>query len=250
MKFILKRIGAYLIDIILVSLVATMLSSNTYINKDYKKYEETYAEYTNKYDAYNKYYTKLENYYDDNKLTKKEYDKLLELNEEYTSSLEEYYDDKKINEEEYNKILENLNTDYSNIETNYSYKLLKYSIIPTIVSLMCILLYFVVIQFYFNGQTLGKKIMKIRVISNNDKDLSILNFLIRSLIVNEVLINILNIIFLIVLSKNNYIVYNQIIYVITYILEMVIMFTIVFDKNNRGLHDYISNTKVIEDKKE
>ena len=55
---------------------------------------------------------------------------------------------------------------------------------------------------------------------------------------------------LIVLSKSNYITYNQIIYVVTYILEMVIMFMIVFDKNNRGLHDYISNTKVIEDKKE
>ena len=53
-----------------------------------------------------------------------------------------------------------------------------------------------------------------------------------------------------VLSKSNFIEYNKIIYVITYILEMFILFTIVFNKDNRGLHDYISNTKVIEDKKE
>ena len=45
MKFVLKRIGAYLIDIIIVSLVAALLTSNTYINKDYKKYTETYDKY-------------------------------------------------------------------------------------------------------------------------------------------------------------------------------------------------------------
>jgi uncharacterized RDD family membrane protein YckC len=135
-------------------------------------------------------------------------------------------------------------------EIEYSYKLLKYSIIPTIVNLMCIMLYFIVMQFYFGGQTLGKKILKLKVVSNNNKKLSIVNFLIRSLVVNELIINILNVICLFVLSKGNYLTYNKIIYVVTYILEMAILFTIVFDKNNRGLHDYISNTKVIELNKE
>ena len=143
-----------------------------------------------------------------------------------------------------------MNNEYYDIEINYSYKLSKNSIITTIISLMCILFYFVVFQFYLNGQTLGKKIMKLRVISNNNKDLNILNYLVRSLIVNEVFINIVSVVCLAFLSKNNYLTYNNIIYVITYILEMVILFLIVFDKNNRGLHDYISNTKVVEDKRE
>lgn len=246
MKIVLKRIGAYLIDIILVSLLATLLSSNNYINKDYDKYTKTYDEYNDKYSEYNKFYTKLEEYYEDSKISEKEYNKLLKYDEEYTKELKELYENKKIGKKEYNSIIENLNDNYSKIEIDYSYKLLKYSIIPTIINIMCILLYFVVIQFYFNGQTLGKKLMKLRVVKNNKKDLTILNYLFRSLIVNELFINILNIICLIILSKNNYIVYNQIIYVITYILEMTIIFTIVFDKKNRGLHDYISNTKVIE----
>ena len=42
MKFVLKRIGAYLIDIILVSLVATLISSNNYINKDYEDFMNNY----------------------------------------------------------------------------------------------------------------------------------------------------------------------------------------------------------------
>ena len=80
--------------------------------------------------------------------------------------------------------------------------------------------------------------------------LNILNYLIRSLIVNEVFINLVSLLCLIILSKNSYIALSKIIYVITYILEMTILFMIVFDKNNRGLHDYISNTKVVGDKKE
>lgn len=250
MKIVLKRIGAYLIDIILVTLVATLISSNNYINKDYKKYEEIYDKYSESYESYSEYYNGLQDAYEDKEISNKEYDKLLENEEEYIEDLTNYYEDEKIEKEEFEDIIQNVNSNYSKKETNYSYKLLKYSMIPTIVSLMCILLYFVVMQFYFNGKTLGKLIMKLKVISNNDKPLSIFNYLIRSLVVNEVFINILNIIFLLVLSKNNYIFYNQIIYVITYIFEMIIMFTIVFDKHNRGLHDYISNTKVIEDKKE
>lgn len=249
MKIILKRIGAYLIDIILVSLVATLLTSNQYINKDYKKYNDTYEEYNIKYEEYVNYFNKLENYYEDQKISNKEYNKLLEF-DEYTKDLIKYYEDEEIKNKEYETIIENLNTEYSKMEIDYSYKLLKYSIIPTIVNLMCIALYFAVMQFYFGGQTLGKKLMKLKVVSNNKKNLTILNFFIRSLIVNELFINILNIVFLMVLSKNNYLVYNQIIYVITYILEMTIMFTLVFDKHNRGLHDYISNTKVVEAKKE
>ena len=248
MKLIFKRICSYLIDIIIVSLVATLLTSNEYINMDYKRYKKTYDEYNDKMDEYSEFYEKLEKSYKDNKITKKEYEKLLEY--DYVNDLEKLYEDEKIDEEEYNEMVLTLNDNYSQKELDYSYKLLKYSIIPTIVNLMCILLYFVVVQFYFNGQTLGKKIMKLRVVSNNDKTLNIVNFFIRSLIVNEVFINIISVIMLIVLSKNNYIAYNKIIYSITYILEMAILFTIVFDKNNRGLHDYISNTKVIEEKKE
>jgi len=250
MKLVLKRIGAYFIDIILVTLLSTLLSANSYINKDYDAYSKTYEEYNNEYDHYIEFYEKVEKYYDDNKISEEEYNKLIDIESEYDSYLNDYYKDKIISEEEYKTLLKNINKNYSEKETNYNYKLLKYSIIPTIVSLMSILLYFVVFQFYFNGQTLGKKLMKIRVISNNNKDLKIFNFFIRSLIVNEVFINILNLVFLIILSKDSFIEYNKIIYAVTYIIEMTILFTIVFNKDNRGLHDYISNTKVIEDKKE
>lgn len=248
MRITLRRISAYFIDIILVSVIATVLASNPYLNKDYHKYQDNYNEYNSSYSNYNKYKEKIESFYEDFIISNEEYNNLIKF-DEYSNSLIDNYDDEKIEQEEYELIISDINKIYSKKNVDYNYKLLKYSIMPTIVSLMCILLYFVVFQFYFNGQTLGKKIMKLRIISNSDKELNIINYLIRSLIVNEVFINILNIIFLIILSKDNFISYNNFIYVITYCLEMVILFTVLFDKNNRGLHDYISNTKVIEEKK-
>ena len=109
-------------------------------------------------------------------------------------------------------------------------------------------MYFVVIQYYFDGQTLGKKIMKLKVAANN-KPLNILNYLLRSLILNEVLINMLSIFFIIILSKNNFLLYSKISYVITYVIELIIVFMIIFTKDNRGLHDMIANTKVVETNK-
>ena len=216
-KTIFKRLIAYMIDILLVSLLSTFITSNSYINKDYKEY------------------TKVA-------------DKYEEVYEEYVDSIEglkEKLEDEKITQDKYDKKEEKLSSTFDKKSVNYNYKLIKLSTISTTISILVILLYFVVIQYYFNGQTIGKKIMKLRVVSNNDKKLNIFNYLIRSLILNEVLINGLSVVMVLVLSKSNYLIYNEIIYVINYVLEMALIFMVVFDKNNRGIHDYVANTKVI-----
>lgn len=217
MKIVFKRLIAYIIDIVIVSIISTLITSNSYINKDYNKYVNTYDEY--------------QEYSDQYKENVKELDKSL--------------DDEKISEKEYEEKLNKLNNSFDEKSIDYNYKLIKLSIIPTIISILVILLYFVVIQFYMGGKTLGKKIVKLKVVSNNKKNLTIFNYFLRSLILNGVFLNILSAIAVLVLSKNHYLIYNEIIYVINYILEMCIVFMMTFDKNNRGLHDYVANTKVI-----
>jgi len=213
----MKRFVAYAIDILIVSMISSLITSNTLINKDYKKYMDTYEEYENIVDRY----------------------------EEDKENLQDDLEDEKIIQDEYDVKLEKLNDSFNEDNVNYNYKLIKLSLISTIVSMLVILLYFVVIQYYFNGQTLGKKIMKLRVVSKDNKQLNILNYLIRSLILNSVLTNTLSIIMVIVLSKSNYLIYNEIIYVVNYALEMAIIFMMGFTKDNRGLQDYVANTKVI-----
>ena len=217
MKIVIKRIIAYMIDILLVSFVSTLITSNSYINKDFKQYNEVYKEYDVFYEEY----------------------------EENLEELQDLFENEEITQDEYDTKLEKLNTSYSDKNIDYNYKLIKLSIISTIISILVILLYFVVIPYYFSGKTLGKWIMKLRLVSNNNKKLNILNYLIRCLILNSVLINILTIVMVLVLSKGEYLIYNQIVYVINYVIEMAIVFMIIFDKKNRGLHDYIANTKVV-----
>ncbi|MBR6690590.1 MAG: RDD family protein [Bacilli bacterium] len=217
MKIVFKRAVAYMIDMLIVSAISTLIASNAYINKDYKNYINTYEEYDS-------FYEKYENSIED---------------------LQESLEDEEITQDEYDTELEKINNSYNDKNIEYNYKLIKFSIVSTIISILVILIYFVVIQYYFNGKTLGKWIMKLRVVSNNDKKLNILNYLLRSLILNSVLINILTIIFVVTLSKNNYLIANEIIYVVNYVMEIAIVFMMFFDKNNRGLQDYVANTKVI-----
>lgn len=217
MKIVIKRFVAYAIDIFIVSMISSLITSNTLINKDYKKYMDTYEEYEKIVDKY-------------------------EVDKEALNDALEY---EAITDEEYDIKLEKLNDSFDKDNIEYNYRLIKLSIVSTLISMLLILLYFVVIQYYFNGQTIGKKIMKLRVISNSDKKLNILNYLIRSLILNSVFINTLSIVMVLVLSKSNYLIYNEIIYVVNYIVEMAIIFMMGFTKDNRGLQDYVANTKVI-----
>lgn len=217
MKIVIKRFVAYAIDILIVSMISSLITSNTLINKDFKKYMDTYEKYEEIVDKY----------------------------EDDKEALNDALEYEAITQDEYDIKLEELNETFDKDNVNYNYKLIKLSIVSTIVSILVILLYFVVIQYYFNGQTVGKKIMKLRVVSNSSKKLNILNYLIRSLILNSVLINTLSIIMVFALSKNNYLIYNEIIYVVNYIIEMAIIFMMGFNKDNRGLQDYVANTKVI-----
>ena len=217
MKIVIKRFVAYAIDIFIVSMISSLITSNTLINKDFKKYMDTYEKYEEIVDKY----------------------------EDDKEALNDALEYEAITDDEYDIKLEELNETFDKDNVNYNYKLIKLSIVSTIVSILVILLYFVVIQYYFNGQTVGKKIMKLRVVSNSSKKLNILNYLFRSLILNSVLINTLSIIMVFALSKNNYLIYNEIIYVVNYIIEMAIIFMMGFNKDNRGLQDYVANTKVI-----
>ena len=134
MKIVIKRFVAYAIDILIVSMISSLITSNTLINKDFKKYMDTYEKYEEVVDKY----------------------------EDDKEALNDALEYEAITDDEYDIKLEELNETFDKDNVNYNYKLIKLSIVSTIVSILVILLYFVVIQYYFNGQTVGKKIMKLK----------------------------------------------------------------------------------------
>ncbi len=189
----LKRIIAFVIDIVIVSLVVSLLN---YLPIDpYKdKYQEKYKEYT----------------------------ELIQKNTEEGS--QEFKDEI--------------------IEVNY--EVYKYRTYSSIISAGALILYFGVLQLVLDGQTLGKKIMKIRVVSNKDKKLNFWSYLIRIVVLNNIWLSLLNVGAVYVVSGVKFYYVTYVIGMISSLMYMLNLIMIMFRNDNRGLHDMIAGTKVID----
>ena len=97
-----------------------------------------------------------------------------------------------------------------------------------------------------NGQTLGKKIMKLRVVSNNEKKLNFWKYLIRIVILNNIWLSLINIGAVYVVSGVKFYYVTYVISMLSSLIYMLNLIMVMFRKDNRGLHDMVAGTKVIE----
>ena len=156
-----KRLTAYVIDIFIVTIIASLLTFNISYSGNYKKQTDDYV------------------------------------------SLINDYTNQEISDKEFK------------LKTNdLIYEMNKDTLVITIVNVAITTIYFVVVPYFMNGQTLGKKLMKLQIISKNNKEITMNQYLIRSLFINSILMNLLGIIFILFMSKEMYIKSNDI---ITYI---------------------------------
>lgn len=194
--YFFPRLVAYIIDVILVSIICSGIMFFIPENKNYDKYMKEYEKIQTDFMI-------------ENKITAEEY---------FNKSLDVVYD-----------------IDYNNV-------------LPIIIEVVLIILYFVVFQFYNKGQTFGKKLMKLRVISVKDEELTLNQVAYRALIINSILINILMLGSLLFLGRNYYFYANTTLQFIAVIIEFTTLMMILFRKDGRGLHDVIAGTKVIQEK--
>ena len=114
----------------------------------------------------------------------------------------------------------------------------------TICVLVLSILYFIVYQFY-TKQTIGKKIFKIKVEANKG-ELTMNNMLFRGLIINSILFSLLSFIFVIFGNVDTYYVAKMTVNSIYYLILLTSACMIIFNKERRGLHDVICNTRVVK----
>ena len=154
--------------------------------------------------------------------------------------------------EEQNRVLEGYvegtvsMEEYVNQMVDLSYDISRQTVIVSIVTIVISLLYYVVYPCYNNGQTFGKKLMKIRIKKTNDKELSMNDLLIRSMINNSILVNIINVILVLFLSKNIFLSASSLVSSIQYIVLIISLIMIAFTKNAQGLHDKVAKTEVVQ----
>lgn len=166
------------------------------------------------------------------------YDKYIEAYEKYNEILEDYTNEK-ISDKEFNN--------YYN--KNY-YLVSKYSVSYNVVIIAAILLYFGLFQKYNNGQTLGKKLMKIRVINNNGVNkVSLIRFIVRTLSIYYIYIGgiiplIINSILVYIINENSFMNITTIISYLFLLVSIISFIFICIKKDERGIHDILANTKV------
>lgn len=188
-----ERFAAYFIDIMLVSLIISIVGYTLPNNTD--KYQKQLTEITDKY---------LDN----------------------EVSAEEYAN-------EYMEIL------YNNQKSN---------IIESSISVILTIAYFVVFQYMNKGQTLGKKLLKIRVVDKDtNKPTTIVKGLIRSLFTLNIASGVLNILFIYTLNKTSYFLGYGFVGGLEWLFIIITIFFVLYRKDGRGLHDMMTNTTVIKE---
>ena len=105
--------------------------------------------------------------------------------------------------------------------------------------------YFIVFQYMNKGQTLGKKLMKVKVISTKDKKLSINQIAIRALIVDSIAADLLILGSVLFIGKNHYYYVSTGVQMTLAVITIVILAMVLIRKDGRGLHDMLSSTKVV-----
>lgn len=156
-------------------------------------------------------------------------------------------------EKDINIKLDSLNETYLNKEISFndyleeysiiSYEIDKNNIIYTIVNIIFVIIYFIIMPFIFSGQTIGKKIMKIKLVKE-DK-LTITSLVIRNLIINGLGYMLLSLILIHILKPYSYFIITTILSIMQLTLIIIILIGLIKNNNNLILHDRLSKTKVV-----
>lgn len=196
-SLIFKRIGAYLIDLLVITLFSMILTKISFINPRYEEY--------------------------------------VEVSTKYNEMLNDYYE-KKINITEFNSKVSDM-----------SYDMNKSGFVYIIGDIAVIILYFGIYNFASKGKTLGKRIMNLQITSAKDKPLKIYNYLIRCILLNGIIMDIITLI-AICFTRETYFEIYSLGSNFNMMLQIIIFLSIMFSVNGRGLHDLIAGTKVINTK--
>ena len=195
--FVYKRVIAYVIDLLIVTLISGIL---TVVFTDNSSYE-------------------------------KDTERMLDLTQKYTS--------KEINDEEYYKQFDELN-----------YQMTLDSVSVTAITCGVSIIYYVILCYYCHGITLGKYIMKIKIVSSNGKKLNLGNYLLRCLVINMVLSNFINVFLVETLSKTSFLsIYSKVSNGFTLLL-LLSFILVMYREDGRGVEDFMGNTKIVNIKDE
>ena len=130
---------------------------------------------------------------------------------------------------------------------NYGKLFYKYDIIQFITNLLnflYIIILYIIIPGFTEGQTIGKKIMKIRVVNDDDTCVSIINLINRALLVDFLGYLLITLIIINFISGFPYFIIATILGILQFLLVIISGFMILYNKKQKGIHDILTKTKI------
>lgn len=121
----------------------------------------------------------------------------------------------------------------------------RYQGIITLCELVLVIGYYIVYQIYNDGQTIGKKLMKIKVVSTRD-DLTMNQMIFRSCLSTPLVINLFSLFLISFVSKYTYFYGVLVVEALFSIILLVSICMAIFNKNGLALHDKLFNTEVVK----
>lgn len=201
-----KRVIAYVIDVLFIGIISSFLTM-TPLNPYYDKSEDLKSEYETLYQEVVKEISSLEE-------------------SSNTSEAQAIYDE------------------YMDQYKVYLKESIKLSVYEESILIVMIILYYVVFAYFFGGETLGKRLMKIRISKVDGTKIDIPSLIIRTVILFGIPFIILDLIFAYAMSTSTFVVAHSVVSIASYILNLLIIISIIVNKENRGLHDMAAKTKV------
>lgn len=245
MKKILLRLLAFALDVGTCSFIILGVSMLSFINPNSDKINAYYREINSNREQYKELSEDLDTYLEDGMLSDVEFNEILVKYPSYT----EVFKDLKINEDIKNKeiaiVKDRINEKNVNISNGYIIKINKLNWVQVIISLVVYVLYFGVLQYFMKGQTPFKRLFRLKVVNKNGQNISLISFIIRSLLISEIIISLIDLGLLFALNNLQYISCNYWLTQFKYIYDMGFLVCMIVRDDMRSIHDLILGTEVI-----
>jgi len=138
---------------------------------------------------------------------------------------------------------------FINQYSNIGYSIGRELFLSNLISVVIGIVYFIVYPLYNGGQSIGKKVIGLKIVSVDDSDVSSNSLLIRYLLMESIGTTIISMCLIFVIKDFYYILCDSILSFLQFLVVIISVFMVIYRRDKRSLPDLIAGTKVIEVKK-
>ena len=141
------------------------------------------------------------------------------------------------------------NEEYLKRTTELTYDSYKYGVLENSITIVIMIAYFTLFTYFSHGETIGKKIVKTKVVNMEGNEPNLLQSFLRSIIVSRSFGDVITLILVLSLKKATFVKSYYYIDLFITLIWIACPIVAIWRQDGRGLHDLIGGTKVLDKRK-